>query len=62
MELCINNIHKCLDVVANDIVSRGHSISDIKGIGITNHRESTVVWDKTTGKPLHNAIGTLHSH
>lgn len=25
-------------------------------IGITNQRESTIVWDKTTGKPLHNAI------
>ena len=29
----------------------------ISGIGITNQRETTVVWDKTTGKPLYNAIG-----
>ena len=28
----------------------------IKAIGITNQRETTIVWDKTTGKPLHNAI------
>jgi len=27
------------------------------GIGITNQRETTVVWDKITGEPLHNAIG-----
>ena len=28
-----------------------------EGIGITNQRETTVVWDKVTGEPLHNAIG-----
>lgn len=28
----------------------------IAGIGITNQRETTVIWDKTTGKPIHNAI------
>ncbi|MBY0427675.1 MAG: glycerol kinase, partial [Alphaproteobacteria bacterium] len=30
--------------------------SDIAAIGITNQRETTVVWDKTTGKPIYNAI------
>ena len=30
--------------------------SDISAIGITNQRETTVVWDKETGKPVHNAI------
>jgi glycerol kinase len=29
---------------------------DIAAVGITNQRETTVVWDKTTGKPLYNAI------
>ena len=29
---------------------------NIKGIGITNQRETTVVWDKKTGKPIYNAI------
>ena len=35
-----------------------HQISslDIKGIGITNQRETTVVWEKDTGKPIYNAI------
>ena len=28
----------------------------VKAIGITNQRETTVVWDRTTGKPIHNAI------
>src|SRR5690348_4501110 len=34
----------------------GISASDVAGIGITNQRETTVVWDRTTGKPIHNAI------
>lgn len=35
---------------------KGVSASDIAGIGITNQRETTVVWDKATGKAVHNAI------
>ena len=30
--------------------------SDIAGIGITNQRETTVIWDRKTGTPIHNAI------
>ena len=30
----------------------------LAGVGITNQRETTILWDKTTGKPLHPAIGT----
>ncbi len=30
--------------------------SQIKGIGITNQRETTIIWDKNTGKPIYNAI------
>ena len=29
----------------------------LAGVGITNQRETTILWDKTTGKPLHPAIG-----
>ena len=34
----------------------GATAADIAAIGITNQRETTVVWDKATGKALHNAI------
>ncbi|MEM9248554.1 MAG: glycerol kinase GlpK [Pseudomonadota bacterium] len=34
----------------------GVTASDIAAIGITNQRETVVVWDKATGKPIHNAI------
>ena len=30
--------------------------SDIAGIGITNQRETTIVWDRATGRPIHNAL------
>jgi glycerol kinase len=30
--------------------------ADIVAIGITNQRETVVIWDKATGKPIHNAI------
>lgn len=38
------------------IETAGIAASDIAGIGITNQRETTVVWDRETGQPIHNAI------
>src|SRR3954468_3430850 len=32
------------------------SATDIAAVGITNQRETTIVWDRTTGEPVHNAI------
>ncbi len=34
----------------------GIDVTDIVSIGITNQRETTIVWDKATGQPIHNAI------
>jgi len=34
----------------------GAGPQDVAGIGITNQRETTILWDKTTGRPLYNAI------
>ena len=36
--------------------SAGRAAADISAIGITNQRETIVIWDKSTGKPIHNAI------
>ena len=41
--------------------ARGHrkaglTAKDVAGIGITNQRETTIIWDRATGKPIHNAI------
>ena len=38
------------------IATKGIDPKDVAGIGITNQRETTLVWDRKTGKPLHNAI------
>ena len=35
---------------------QGISPNDVAAIGITNQRETTVIWDKQTGQPIHNAI------
>lgn len=43
-------------VLAEVIARTGVSQHDIIGIGITNQRETTIVWDKNTGKPVYNAI------
>lgn len=45
-----------LSAVTESIVKAGISVSDIGAVGITNQRETTVVWDKITGEPIYNAI------
>ena len=43
--------------VAREVLEKtGIRPEEIAGIGITNQRETTVVWDKTTGRPVYNAI------
>jgi glycerol kinase len=41
--------------VAREVVEK-IGVDNVAGIGITNQRETTVVWDRATGKPIHNAI------
>lgn len=43
-------------VIAGAFIESGIKPSQIAGIGITNQRETTVVWDKETGLPIYNAI------
>ncbi len=45
-----------LAVVIEAMAKVGAAPSDISGIGITNQRETAVVWDKNTGEPVYNAI------
>ena len=42
--------------VREAMAKAGLGANDVAGIGITNQRETTVVWDRATGKPIHNAI------
>ncbi|MCH5253894.1 MAG: glycerol kinase GlpK [Lachnospiraceae bacterium] len=43
-------------VAAEAMANIGVSAKDIAGIGITNQRETTIVWDRNTGEPVYNAI------
>jgi glycerol kinase len=43
-------------VIRGALNKTGTAGKDLEAIGITNQRETTVVWDKTTGKPFYNAI------
>src|SRR3954462_158835 len=43
-------------VVRTDVNQMGLSASDLAAIGVTNQRETTVVWDRRTGRPYYNAI------
>lgn len=43
--------------VMNEVIAKtGVKAADIVGIGITNQRETTILWDKETGRPIYNAI------
>ena len=45
-----------LSVIVGVLSEKNISATQVVGIGITNQRETTVVWDKHTGKPVYNAI------
>jgi glycerol kinase len=49
LDVTRKTIQECVD-------SASITFGQIKAIGITNQRETTVVWDRGTGKPVHNAI------
>ena len=45
-----------LEVARQALANVGANASDIASIGITNQRETTVVWDRHSGEPVYNAI------
>ena len=45
-----------VSVAVEALLRAGLTYKNIDSIGITNQRETTVVWDKATGEPIHNAI------
>ncbi len=45
-----------ISVAKEALEASGISAGDIKAIGITNQRETTIVWDRETGEPVYNAI------
>lgn len=47
---------KTLQVIANVMIEAGIEANEIDSIGITNQRETTVIWDKETGEPIYPAV------
>ncbi|KAA8896576.1 hypothetical protein TRICI_006856 [Trichomonascus ciferrii] len=50
----VKNAIECIDGAVEKL--EGVSASEIECIGLTNQRETTIVWDRQTGKPLYNAL------
>jgi glycerol kinase len=49
-------VEGCIDEAVKALEKNGIPKTNIKAVGITNQRETTVVWNSQTGEPLHNAI------
>ena len=45
-----------LDVMREAVKKAGLTAADVAAIGITNQRETTIIWDRATGKPVYRAI------
>lgn len=52
----VSSVETCIEHAVHEFEAQGYSRSSIQCVGITNQRETTVVWDHETGEPLHNAI------
>ena len=52
----MRTVNDCIEKATETFLKLGHDTSDIKAVGITNQRETTIVWDSLTGEPLYNAI------
>lgn len=55
-EVILHAVIETINVTCDNLKKLNISKDDIVATGITNQRETTVVWDKLTGKPLHNAL------
>jgi glycerol kinase len=47
---------RSVEVIRGALAKAGITAADLAAVGVTNQRETTVVWDRRSGKPIHNAI------
>lgn len=52
----LKSVHECIEKTVDKLKALEIDPSDIKALGVSNQRETTIVWDKRTGNPLYNAI------
>ncbi|XP_004430929.1 PREDICTED: glycerol kinase 2 [Ceratotherium simum simum] len=52
----LQSVYECIERTCEKLAELNINISNIKAIGVSNQRETTVIWDKLTGEPLYNAV------
>lgn len=55
-------VQQCIQEVIDQMAKLSLAVTDIVAVGITNQRETTLVWDSITGEPLYNAIRKYYFH
>lgn len=56
-KVIMDAVTECIEKTVENLQHLEIDPNDIVAIGVSNQRETTVVWDVISGKPLHNAIG-----
>ncbi|XP_012384962.1 glycerol kinase [Dasypus novemcinctus] len=52
----LQSVYECIEKTCEKLGQLNIDIPNIKAIGVSNQRETTVIWDKLTGEPLYNAV------
>ncbi|KAM4063003.1 glycerol kinase [Hirsutella rhossiliensis] len=52
----LQSVETCIEKATAEFRSKGYDPANIRAVGLTNQRETLVLWDKTTGEPLYNAV------
>ncbi|KAL2780496.1 glycerol kinase 2 [Daubentonia madagascariensis] len=52
----LQSVYECIARTCEKLQELNIDISNIKAVGVSNQRETTVIWDKLTGEPLYNAV------
>ncbi|XP_003265849.1 glycerol kinase 2 [Nomascus leucogenys] len=52
----LQSVYECIERTCEKLDELNIDISNIKAVGVSNQRETTVIWDKLTGEPLYNAV------
>lgn len=55
-ELLIGTVWRCVQYGSQKALDAGINLSELGAVGLTNQRETTIAWSRSTGKPLYNAI------
>ena len=52
----LSSVEACVEAVTDKLRGQGLGLERLAGVGITNQRETTILWHRGTGRPLYNAV------